>query len=121
MREQQKRNYTDCNKYKDELLQETLQRSSSGVMFDDDFVDVLAQRLMQRMQDDWPDKSRTHYSEKLTTLRLLLAVLSVLAFVAVVAIVLKAASLVWWMTLAMLGMTGTIFVLINVAFCLPRR
>jgi hypothetical protein len=121
MREQQKHNYTDCNKYKDELLQETLQRSSSGVMFDDDFVDALAQRLMQRMQDGLPGKSRTHYSETLTTLRLLLAVLSVLAFVAVIAIVLKTVSLAWWMTLLVLGMVGTTFVLINVAFYLPRR
>lgn len=121
MREQQKYNYTDCNKYKDELLQGTLQRSSSGVMFDDDFVDALAQRLIQRMQNDEPDKSRTHYSEKLMPLRLLLAVLSVLAFVAVVAIILKTASLVWWMTLIVLGMAGTVFVLINVAFQFPRR
>ena len=121
MRESQKYNYTDCNKYKDELLQETLPRPSSGVMFDDDFVDALAQRLMQRMQDDWSGKSRTHHRETLTTLRLLLAVLSVLAFVAVVAIVLKTASFVWWMTLIVLGIAGAIFVLINVAFCLPRR
>jgi hypothetical protein len=121
MRESQKYNYTDCNKYKDELLQETLPRSSSGVMFDDDFVDALAQRLMQRMQDDWSGKSRTHYSETLTTLRLVLAVLSVLAFVAVVAIVLKIVSLVWWMALVVLALAGAIFVLINVAFCLPRR
>jgi hypothetical protein len=121
MRESQKYNYTDCHKYKDELLQERLPRPSSGVMFDDDFVDALAQRLMQRMQDDLPGKSRTHSSESLTTLRLLLAVLSVLSFVAVVAIVLRTASLVWWMTLVVLGMAGTIFVLINAAFCLPRR
>jgi len=121
MRELQKHNYTDCNKYEDELLQETLPRSSSGVMFDDDFVDALAQRLMQRMQDGLPDKSRTRTGETLTTLRLLLAILSVLAFVAVVAIVLKTASLVWWMTLAVLGIAGTIFVLINLAFRLPRR
>jgi len=121
MRESQKYNYTDCNKYKDELLQETLPRSNSGVMFDDDFVDALAQRLMQRMQDSLPGKVQNHSSETLTNLRLLLAVLSVLAFVAVVAIVLKTASLAWWMTLVVLGMVGTIFVLINAAFCLPRR
>lgn len=121
MHESQKSNYTDCNKYEDELPQETLQRSTSGVMFDDDFVDALAQRLKQRMQDDQPDKSRTHAGETLTTLRLLLAVLSVLAFVVVVAIVLKTAFLMWWMTLVVLGMAGVIFVLINATFCLPRR
>jgi hypothetical protein len=119
MRELQKHNYTD--KYEDELLQETLPRSSSGVMFDDDFVDALARRLMQRMQDGLLDKSLTRAGETLTTLRLLLAILSVLAFVAVVAIVLKTAFLAWWMMLVVLGMAGTIFVLINLAFCLPRR
>lgn len=121
MRELQKRDYTACNQDQDEQLQETLQRSSSGVMFDDDFVDVLAQRLVRRMQADWPGKARTRYGETLTTLRLLLAVFSMLAFVAVVAIVLKAAPLAWWMVLAVLGLTGMIFVLINVAFQFPRR
>lgn len=119
MRELQKHNYTGYNKCKDKQSQETLSRSGSGVMFDDDFVDALAQRLVQRMQNDLPDQSQPHYSETLNKLRLLLAILSTLAFVAVTAIVLKVASLAWWMILIVLSMTGTIFILINIAFQLP--
>jgi hypothetical protein len=122
MRELRKHNYTGYNKCKDEQRQGELQRSDSGVMFDDDFVDALAQRLVQHMRDDLSGHAQTHYSEtSAVTLRLLLAVLSVLAFVAVTAIVLKTDSLDRWMMLAILGMAGMIFVLINIAFQLPRR
>ena len=122
MRELQKHNYTGYSKCEDEQQQEALQRPGSGVMFDDDFVDALAQRLVQHMHDGLPGNARTpHNSETSATLRLLLAVLSVLAFVAVTAIVLKIASLVWWMILSVLGMAGLIFVLINVAFQSSHR
>ena len=116
MRELQKHNYTGYNECNGEQQQEALERSGSGVMFDDDFVDALAQRLVQRMHDDLSRNARTRRSETSATVRLLLAVFSVLAFIAVIAIVLKTASLVWWMVLAILGMAGLIFVLINVAF-----
>jgi hypothetical protein len=121
MRKLQKRDHAEYNPYKDEIVHETLRQSSSGVMFDDDFVDALAQRLVQRMQTDLPDKARTGYSDTLMTLRLLLAVLSTLAFVAVIVIILKAAALAWWMMLAILSVAGTVFVLINIAFQVPRR
>jgi hypothetical protein len=120
MRRLQKHGYTDYNKDKEELPRETLQRPGSGVMFDDDFVGALAQRLVQRMQTDLPDRSRTD-DKIFTALRLLLAVLSLLAFVAVIVIVLKIASLAWWMVLAILSITGAVFVLINATFQLPRR
>lgn len=91
---------------------------SGGIIFEDQFVDVLAQRLIKRMQHD---QLSLKQREVLLKYRFALAGISVLAFIPITLIVLSFFSQFWWMVLLTLLVIGVIFFNLNLLFNEPRH
>lgn len=93
----------------------------SGLMFDDDFVGALAQRLASQMEHVSHSKVESSQSGVPVLPRLILAVISILAFLPITNMVLAAVAPAWWMLPPILGTIGLIFISINFIFAKMYR